>query len=52
MYHISRLLKEYELSMEPNFDILLAIWFHDVIYDPKATGGQNEIQSADHLKKF
>lgn len=30
----------------------LAIFFHDVVYDPRATGGKNEIDSAVVFSKF
>jgi predicted metal-dependent HD superfamily phosphohydrolase len=43
--HINYLLKEAKKIRFEDFDsIYLAIWFHDLIYDPKA--GDNETQSA------
>ena len=42
MFHISRLLKEYDGDDQI---MLLAIWFHDIIYDPKKS--DNEIKSAE-----
>ena len=52
LYHIGKLVEEYESLETKNEHLVLAIWFHDIVYDPKATGGKNEMESAEYMKKF
>jgi len=33
-------------------EVSLAIWFHDVVYDPKAPHGDNENQSSALFQSF
>ena len=47
--HIVAMLDELEMVNENNPAIALAIWFHDVVYDPKDK--DNEEQSAELAKK-
>ena len=43
-------LDELSCSMENSYNIEVALWFHDVIYDPKKT--DNEKMSAEYAKGF
>jgi len=31
---------------------MLSIWFHDIVYDPKAPKSQNEVLSDKEFKKW
>jgi len=47
LHHLENVLQELAMqtgSMDQPVDVALALWFHDVIYDPRAT--DNEAQSA------
>jgi pantetheine-phosphate adenylyltransferase len=48
--HINYMLNKAEENYELSDDLLIAIIFHDVIYDPKSTN--NELESAKLFKKY
>ncbi|KDQ63604.1 hypothetical protein JAAARDRAFT_384709 [Jaapia argillacea MUCL 33604] len=53
--HINSMLSlcgRYAANLDDPKAVELAIWFHDVIYDPKATHGDNELKSIEEFNKY